>query len=154
MICTRCKKEIDDDSKYCKYCGELIREEKREHIKINVKDLVNGRDYFINIFKDSTYKELLTYIYSKRFLRFSKKSYETIKIYSEDGSICFRDNELKFADKRFDGEILDDYFVDGCVCLLYYEEEERVDMRGIVCLYGCPSSKNCNLNLESKEGNL
>lgn len=38
MICNKCKKEIDDNSKFCDYCGNVINEKKKPNNKNNFVD--------------------------------------------------------------------------------------------------------------------
>lgn len=40
MICNKCKKEIDDNSKFCGYCGNIINEKKNTNKKTILRILI------------------------------------------------------------------------------------------------------------------
>lgn len=154
MICSSCKKEIDNDSIFCKYCGKHLINEEDEVINIKIVDMRKMSLKLLKINKNATYKNLFDLMLQNDILPSSIIATETVEIFDSSCKKKIRSNQIE--DLKFDDTILSNYFVDGCNIFLHYEgynqSFSRIDIRD--CLYGCPTSKNCKINLNIKEGGL
>lgn len=155
MYCKNCGKEIDKDSKFCKYCGDNLEIVSKE---ITIIDRKTDRFSSIKI-KKINIEELFQLLIKEGIIPNNSYSIRTSEIYIED-LVLFKNMKINFKLNNTDDviSILDKY--DKDYLFLYYEEykpnySNPMDIR---CLYGCPGSKKIQeiakcevLNLNNKD---
>ena len=131
MFCTKCGKEISDDSLYCKYCGE-----KQDIQDLNLTIILNKNAFFKKEFTVSDnisefqLVQIILYLcqgYDENIVRIVVKNARTEQIIGNYGT----DKKLTQIDLK-SGDLL-----------IIYPEIIRRDysFRDVRCLYGCPMSE-------------
>lgn len=92
MLCTNCKKEIDNDAKFCPFCGESIEKpEEKDKILFSLKPvfIVTGKTLsiqipiylFLSIFLFMFFGPLV-FIFGPIFMHFALKGYYELRSYN------------------------------------------------------------------------
>lgn len=135
MFCKNCGKEIDNDSKFCKYCGEKFVKENLVVVENKVTH-INKEVSIDNIF---TAQEFFNLLISEGIMPSTQIVLESCKIY-KDGHFVAN----YFTERLYLGEL-----EKGNILSLVYDTElirrpsrrDFYDGRDMVCLYGCPNSR-------------
>lgn len=140
MFCKNCGKEIDKDSKFCKYCGTALEEECDE-ITLIVYNEVISRHFSVTLSNEKTYSDLFETLIKMNIL-------PTVSI-SIRSAVLFDKNRNFIADTKTTSKFEDEYIYNNAPIVLTYQEmrpeihnhNHYGSPRDIVCLYGCPNSK-------------
>ena len=153
MVCKNCNNKLDSDSRYCKHCGQDLSNTSDEIIRIRIINMKRLTLHSLELRSNSTYKELLDLMIEKGIVPSNILSLETIEIFDNIGKLTLRSNQIESL--KFDDTVLSNYFEDDACISLYYEGKSNLcsmDVRN--CLYGCPMSKNVDIEINIKEGFL
>ena len=97
MICNKCKKEIDDNSKFCGYCGNTINEKKKTNGKLIIGLIIGLVIVIVGVLAGVVVNNVNTK--NKNEINNNDESVRYEKIDFTDFKIVLNDKEYKISDE-------------------------------------------------------
>lgn len=167
MFCKNCGQYIDENSKFCKYCGTS----QAIMASVGVINKVTGRSGVLEIPSNISVETFVGMLFAKGWLPNNAFTVSTLEIKptKDDNYVIYDKDGENSANKSTILETLAEHDSDD-VFIFYKEKYQRVDLYddddefyrprrprpyggGGVCLYGCPSSDRieCTYNVGDDE---
>lgn len=161
MYCKNCGQYIDDNSRFCKYCGTS----QAIMASVGVINRINGRSGVLEIASNISVENFVGMLFAKGWIPNNAFSVSTLRIkpVKDENYVIYDSTGPNSKNKDTLLETLAEHNSDDI--FIFYDEHKvlRIDddfyrprrpySGGGVCLYGCPSSDKLEITCETGGNN-